>query len=408
MPVRVLHMTQISAKRFRRCGSLGAALASSVLAYAPLCAAESQATAPTEQYAAAQNTNASLVQADASRPDADRFAIFKPAKNSVRHTIDYEIWDFALKQLVISMGPSLRKRPLVLDGGLGSRIRAGHNSLYRTEGSMMFFSLLSQDAITSFGEYRQDLERVASMLDIATLPRNEQLAFWLNMHNVTMVEYIAKEWPVRQPRQITIDGVPLDDAKVLTIRGIAMSLRDIRENIVYPNWRNPKVIYGFWRGELGGPALDRDAYTGKTVSSLLDWQAQEYVNSLRGTQKRGKTLHVSTLYDDVRDFYFPDFQTDLRAHIVEYASEDVLDLANRTEEIEPSIREWDIADLSGGRRDSIALVNSRPGLSQGAQEILEQRRRKFLRMRRDKVPTGRVFFSDLVLPGDDPNKGQVE
>ena len=339
---------------------------------------------------------------------SDRFAIFTPTTTPVRHRITYDIWDFALRQLVVSMGPSLRKRPLIFEEGLGTRVRQGHNSRLRVEGSMVFFSVLDKDAIASFGEYRRELEQVANSLDISTLPRNEQLAFWFNLHNVAMVEKIAENWPMRQPRTFEIDGVSLNDARFITIRGVSMSLRDIRENIVYANWRDPKVIYGFWMGEIGGPALERAAFTGGNVGSLLSLKADDFINSLRGTEKRGDTLHVSTLYEDVRRFYFADFDADLRAHMLDYANEDVTKLITRTSQTKASIREWDIADLSGGRRDSIALQNARPGLSAGALEILRQRYRKFRRLEKKKIPTGRVYFTEIQLPGDDPNKGQVE
>jgi len=360
--------------------------------------------------------NAQMQETDTGNPpvfkavaqEADRFSVFRPTGDRIDHTIDYSIWDFALKQLVVSMGPSTRQRPVILDGGVGTRLRQGHNSRFRVEGSMVFFSQLNQRAINSFTEYREDLERVAGSLDMASLPRNEQLAFWFNLHNVALMEQIAKAWPMRQPRTFEIDGVPLDDARIITIRGISMSLRDIRENIVFANWRDPRVIYGFWRGELGGPSLDREAFTGQNVDGLLTTRAQEYVSSLRGTEKRGRTLHVSTLYDETRRFYFLNFEADVRAHISEFASEEVLELVGKTEEVKATIREWDIADLSGGRRDSIAQINARPGLSAGAAEILRQRAVKLDRMRRNDQPTGRVIFSPLILPGDDPDKGTVE
>jgi len=343
-----------------------------------------------------------------TQAERNPFAKFVPSDTPVQHTISYNIWDYALRQVVVWMGPSQRKRPLVLGGSLGSRIRAGHNSLYRVEGSMVFFSRFDRKAIDSFGDYRRELEQVANTLDIAALPRNEQLAFWFNLHNVAMVEKIAENWPIRQPRTLQIDGVPLNDAPFLIIRGVAMSLRDIRERIVYPNWRDPKVIYGFWLGEIGSPSLERAAFTGPNVSSLLDIKAADYINSLRGTQKRGKTLYISSLYDEVRPFYFPDFEADIRNHMRTYASEDVAKLIAKTSATNPSLNEWDIADLSGGRRDSIALKNARPTLSAGALEVLQQRFRKFRRLEKEKIPTGRVYFSDIILPGNDPNKGKVE
>ena len=340
--------------------------------------------------------------------DNDPFAVFTPTRTPVDHTIDYAIWDFALKNIVVSMGPSDRSMPVRPTPPNGTRIRQGHNSRYRLEGSMVGFSFLDREVIASFTEYRNDLQSVADTLDISSLPRNEQLAFWLNLHNVAMIEQIALEWPVRQPREIEVDGVSLDEAKFITVAGVAMSPRDIREKIVFANWRNPKVIYGFWRGEIGSPALEREAFTGANVSSLLDIAAEDFINSLRGTQKNGDRLDVSTLYEEVRQYYFPDFESDLRTHLANYASPEVAEILSRTTETRASIREYDIADLSGGSRGAIYLASARPEVTPGAAQLLVQRRTKLENMRRREQPTGRVIFSNIDLPGDPPNKNAVE
>ncbi len=171
-----------------------------------------------------------------------QLAVFTPTTDPIRHTIDYEIWDYALKNLLVSMGPSTRQGARRPDPSFGTRIKHGPQSRYRLEGSLVLFRFFDRDVITSFTEYRQDLERVTDSLDISDLPRNEQLAFWLNLHNVAMLEQIALAWPVREPRAIAVDGVPLDDAKFITLRGIPVSLRDIREKIVFRHWKDPKVI----------------------------------------------------------------------------------------------------------------------------------------------------------------------
>ncbi len=349
-----------------------------------------------------------------SGEQGDSFAIFAPTQDRLDRTIDYEIWDFALKQLVIDMGPSLRERPVITSLSMnapGSRIRAGHNSRYRVEGTMMGFQLLDSQAIASFTEYREDLERVANEIDIPRLARNEQLAFWLNLHNVALVEQMAQNWPFRQTRLLEIEGVPVDEAKIVTIRGVSMSLRDIREKIVYANWRDPRVIYGFWRGEIGGPSLRRQAFTALNVETMLTEEAEYFVISLRGTEKRGDTLHVATLYEEVAPFYFPDFERDLRAHVENYASEEVLEFVSETDSVEATIREWDIADLAGGYRDNIALNGARPSLSAGAAELLTQRQVKQQRIERRAKKgenTGTVTFTPLYLPGDDPAASEIK
>jgi len=375
--------------------SIGSVLAIGALAAAPAALS-------------AQEGPAVQATADTRADVADPFAIFVPTTDPIRHRIDYSLWDFALKNLVISMGPSTRQTARPPRSVIGSRLRQGHNSRYRLEGSMLGFSFLDAEAIASFGEYRRELEMVATSLDISKLPRNEQLAFWINLHNVALIEKIAEEWPVRQPRELQVDGVPLDEARYINVSGVPMSLRDIRERIVFANWRSPKVIYGFWRGEIGGPALEREAFTGGNVSSLLDAAASDFVNSLRGTQEHGDTLEISVLYRDVAPFYFPDFENDVRAHLTEYAEEEVAEILAETTSTRASISEQDIADLAGGTRGSNYLAASRPGLSIGVAELLQQRQRKLERMERNEERTGRVIFSNIDLPGDPPNKNAVE
>jgi hypothetical protein len=366
------------------------------------------------------------MDAPASRPftSDNRLAIFTPGTDPVRTKIDYEIWDYALKHILISMGPSDGKGAPRPDPQTGTRLKHGPQSRYRLEGSMAMFRFFDKEVIDSFTEYRQDLERVADTVDITSLPRNEQLAFWLNLHNVALMEQIAREWPVREPREIEIGGIPLDDAKFINLRGIPVSLHDIRENIVFRHWRDPKVIYGFWRGEIGSPHLQSYAFTGDNVASLLDVAAADFINSLRGTQKFGGTLEVSTLYAEAAPFYFPTFESDLRAHLARYAEPRVAEILSNTSATRASISEPDIADLHGGARPpNYLFVSTLPGASgdwggpytscserigQAACDLLAARQRKLERMERRDEPVRRVFFSNIDLPGDPPNKNAVE
>ncbi len=358
---------------------------------------------------------------DPATSDA-RLDQFKPTSDPIRHRIDYEIWDFALKNMVVSMGPPDRQSARRPDPVIGTRIKQGLQSRYRLEGSVLLFRFLDKDVLDSFTAYRKDLESVTETLDIASLPRNEQLAFWLNLHNVALIEQLAHQWPLREPREMRLGGVPLDEARFITVRGVPVSLRDIRENIVFRHWKDPKVIYGFWRGEVGGPELQRHAFTGANVGSLLDIAAADYVNSLRGTQKRGETLDIASLYAEVAPFYFRDFDSDLRAHLTRYAEEPVTRILADTRILKAVIDESEIADLHGGARPINYLFStSMPGamddpldmgcserVGQAACNLLTERFRKLMSMQRREQPIARVFFSNIDLPGDPPNKNAVE
>ena len=342
----------------------------------------------------------------------ERFAIFAPTSKPIRHRIDYQIFDVALQNFVVSMGPSTRSAPYAVIQPVGTRLKQGLHSRFRLEGSMVGFSFFDHAIIDSFRLYREELQAIGDTIPIHTLPRNEQLAYWFNLHNVALLEQLSREWPLREPREMMVDGVLLDDARFITVQGVRLSLRDIRENIVFAHWRDPKVIYGFWRGEIGGPALQPAAFNGQNVSSLLDLSANEFVNALRGTEQRGDTLHVSRLYAEVAPFYFPDFVNDLRAHLAIYAEDEVSAILAATTGAEASISEPVIADMAGGSRGANYLAGSasgsRPGIPPGVVDLLRQRGRKLEVMRRREEATGRVFFSNIELPGDPPNKNAVE
>lgn len=290
---------------------------------------------------------------------AQQFGIFKPKSATKLSVIDYEVWDLALENIVLGLGPSIRKRQGRPDTEVGTRILKGHRSGYRLEGSRVTFSYLNDDYRSSLTAYRKDLETIANKVDISTLRRNEQLAFWLNLHNVTLIEQIALNYPVRQPEKLRVgtEKELLNDAKLLNIRGVAISLCDIRENIVYPNWQNPNVLYGFFRGNIGSPALPRYAYTGSNVNTVLNLQGGEFVNSLRGFHESRNALKVSTLYDEARSYFFQNWSPDLKTHLRTHANPEVLLELSSDKPIKLDRYDAVVADLLAGDTPSTANLN---------------------------------------------------
>ncbi|KWV91999.1 DUF547 domain-containing protein [Erythrobacter sp. YT30] len=343
-----------------------------------------------------------------------QFETFVPGDTPNQDRVDYSIWTDAMQNLVVSMGPSLREGAGRPDPSFGTRRQYGHVSRYRLEGTRVMFSFFDDAVRESFTEYRRDLEETANKIDIQALSRNEQLAYWINLHNVAIVEQISQNWPLRQPRELKVDGVPLDDAKFITVEGVNLSPRDIREKIVYQNWKDPLVIYGFWRGEIGGPSIQKEAFDAVNVGRLLERGARDFVNSLRGTEKSGSRLDVSTLYQEAAPFYFPDFENDVRAHIAQYADAEVKDILANTSTIRASITEYDIADLAGGIREPSLVPVETLGagfqstrIPQSMARLLRQREQKFLKILREGR-TGTVTFSNISLPGDPEDKGEIE
>ena len=284
---------------------------------------------------------------------------FAPKTQTSSATIDYEVWDIALRNIVLRLGQSVRIRASKPDPDVGTRVVKGHKSGYRMEGSRVTFSFLNDQYRASLTEYRKDLENLANVNDITRLSRNEQLAFWFNLHNVTLIEQIALNYPVRRPEKLRVGAnkQPLNEAKLLNIRGVPISLQDIRENIVYPNWSNPDVMYGFFRGNIGGPALQNYAFTSGNVDTILRLQANEFVNSLRGVHQTRSAMKVSSLYDEARPYFFRNWETDLKSHLRKHADPEVLEILGRGKKIELDYYDSVVADLLAGDTPSTQKLN---------------------------------------------------
>jgi len=317
---------------------------------------------------------------------ASPYDVFTPKSQTSDAKLDYTVWDTALRESVVKMGPSLRIRaPRNKRGTIGSRIVRGHKSPYRLEGSRITFSYLPERYVEALSAYREDLVQIANEQDLQSFSRKEQLAFWMNLHNVLVVETIAKNYPVKKPSNLVIGphGERLHEAKLVTIKSVPLSLRDIRENIVYKNWSSPVVIYGFYRGDIGGPGIMDFALTGENVDYVLHLQAFEFITSLRGFNTTRFNRNISELYSEARPYYFQNWPAGVETHLRQFANESTLrDLDKGTPF---RVEEYDqvIADLWGGTRiRGSAAVYSRAGANFDRPPILFERRLKINTLRR--------------------------
>ena len=276
---------------------------------------------------------------------APEFAKFRPNPSN-KLKIEYSVWNEILNNLVFITGLSTRQAAPKPEAITGSRFVWEHTSPYRQEGNKIPFSLLKQEHVYTLKEYKRDLENLSSKIDIASLPKEEQLAYWYNLHNVSVITLIAENYPVAEPGKLMIgpEKIPMHDAKFISVNGSILSLRDIRENIVYPNWNDPKTIYGFFLGDIGSPSVQSQAFTAENTEKLLNASADEFVNSLRSFGRGG----ISKVYKDVERFYFPNFEKDLRDHFQLYMWDDVLAELATADRLKVNPYEYAIADMEGG------------------------------------------------------------
>lgn len=263
--------------------------------------------------------------------------------------IDYSALDDFLRSAVVNFGPSERRAPHRMGEMTGSNIVFGHHGPTALEGNRVAFSLFSEQNISGVSHLRLYLEKIAQVVSFEQMTLDQQLSYWINLHNIALIEQIASHYPVAFPEKIRIGPrhIPLQEAKIIHVRGIALSLKDIRENIVYPQWRDPLVFYGFFRGVVAGPNVQTTAYTPRNLWPHLQQNANEFVNSLRGVAKGRNAILVSPLYREMQAALNMNDER-LRTHLYRYANDQVKSLLDHEQVLKIGHYYGRVADLSGG------------------------------------------------------------
>lgn len=137
-------------------------------------------------------------------------------------------------------------------------------------------------------------------VEVSSLNRSEQKAFWINLYNGLTVKLILDHYPVESIRDIDLSPGIFSkgpwDAKLLKIEGQELSLNDIEHRILRPIWRDNRVHYALNCASLGCPNLQPKAFTPQNIEQMLEKSAHEYINHPRGLSFARNRLIVSSIY----------------------------------------------------------------------------------------------------------------
>jgi len=271
-----------------------------------------------------------------------------------KYAISYDDLTVVLKTVVVDVGRSSREKVAPSQAKTGTRMKASTKRSTQNEGNRFYYETFedNEEAQRLLAGIQKSLERVPDEVSLEYFSRDEQLAYWLNLYNVTVLNEIIKVYPKRSLKKVLVGKKSILSKKLLTVAGVSLSLNDIQFTILNQNYDNdPLVMYGLYQGIIGGPNIRKKAYTGKDVYRALRNNAIEFTNSNRGTySKDEKVFRVSSLYERNKE-YFADFDKDLSEHLLTYLEGyERTDLQSATT-LKPDINDWTVTDLGGTYRD---------------------------------------------------------
>jgi hypothetical protein len=131
---------------------------------------------------------------------------------------------------------------------------------------------------------------------VETLSRDEQLAFWLNLRTLALLQQTIRAFPLSRPQTAFQGPDALTAKRVMTVSGELLSIDDI-DRIILANWTEPHVVYGLTLPVRGAPSLPRVAYRGDSVHRMLEAAGRDFVNRAGVIRVKGQSVELSSFFD---------------------------------------------------------------------------------------------------------------
>ena len=165
-----------------------------------------------------------------------------------------------------------------------------------------------------FNAYLSSIENAR----VTSLPADEQLAFWINAYNALVIRNVLDNPGMKRPTDVK----GFFDGKKFKAAGRMVTLNDIENKIIRPQFKEPLIHFGLVCAARSCPPLLPKAYTGATVRRLLADNARAYLASQYNGYDRAKnTLTLSKIFE----WYKEDFGGDagIRRFAKEYGTREM-------------------------------------------------------------------------------------
>ena len=321
----------------------------------------------------------------------------------------YQAYRALLQKAVLPAGPAERTFNHADVSDINSRIKENTRpSSY--DGSRFLYEAFVKypELKAELAALREAMAQLGSQNGFNNLPTDEQLAYWLNLHNLLVIEQIASLYPVKILQDLYSGPAAIIDKPLVSVASQSLSLNAIKTSKILPlAGRRPEVIYGLYEGYISGPSIRNEPFTGQNLHAALQQNAVEFVNTSRGTYAGQNEFRASGFYQRQQAF-FPDYPFDLKPHLQKYLTGAELKTLTAVSEVSTNLDDWHVTDLYGTVRASndrgldaeyategLVRETTAPGVSKGV-KLSRRQQEQILKIKQRQQPKeGRVDIQDL-------------
>lgn len=126
--------------------------------------------------------------------------------------------------------------------------------------------------------------------------RTDQLAYWINAYNALVLHSVISAYPIASVADLGgLDG--FFEQRLHVVGGDSMSLNHIENEIIRPQFRDPRIHFAVNCGAASCPALDQRAYDGGDIEEHLDQQTRRFASDPGQVSWQDRSLYVSRLLE---------------------------------------------------------------------------------------------------------------
>jgi hypothetical protein len=129
----------------------------------------------------------------------------------------------------------------------------------------------------------------------SNLSSKEQLAFYINLYNLSTIKFILTQWPLKSIKEAK--GGKAWDIKFISLNKKIISLNDLENNLIRPTFKDPRVHFALNCGAISCPPLSNKAFTGLNLDSSLEALTKKFITNPKSTSISTSKLALSKIFD---------------------------------------------------------------------------------------------------------------
>ena len=148
--------------------------------------------------------------------------------------------------------------------------------------------------------------------------RDQALAYWINLYNVATLRLIVNNYPTTSITKL--EGGKPWDKKWIKVGGRILSLNNIENDIIRPEFKEPRIHFAVNCAAASCPPLLNEAFDPDRLDKQLEKQTRAFLNDSDYNSISGSKLKLSKIFD----WYKEDFG-DLKTYIAPYVETNIDD-----------------------------------------------------------------------------------